>query len=345
MKELDLILKNIKNKEFQPIYFFHGEEPFFMDVAVKAFENDVLEEDEKAFNQTLVYGKDTTFSEVLSLARQFPMMGDRQVIILKEAQEIRMTEKEADALKIYAENPVESTLLVIAHKYKKVDSRKSFAKILSKNKMLFESPKMKDYEVPKWIEQELRNVGLKIKPDIPLLLSEYLGTDLSRISNELSKLKMILKNDELLDEKIIETHIGISKDFNVFELIKALGKKDESNALRIAHFMGKSPKNNSFPMVIGNLYNFFSNLVICHTMAGQSQQAMASAMGVNPYFVKSYTEAARFYNLKHCTRIISILREMDLKNKGLGAVNMEESELLREMVYKILHVDRLKVKV
>ena len=222
MKELDLILKNIKNKEFLPIYFFHGEEPYFMDVAVKSFENDVLEEDEKAFGQTVVYGKDTTFSDVLSLARQFPMMGDRQVIILKEAQEIRMTEKEADALKAYAENPVASTLLVIAHKYKKVDSRKSFAKILSKNKMLFPSEKMKDYEVTKWIDQEIRNVGLKARPNIPALLSEYLGTDLSRISNELNKLKMILKEGEILDEKTIETHIGISKEFNVFELIKAL---------------------------------------------------------------------------------------------------------------------------
>ena len=203
MKELDLILKNIKNKEFLPIYFFHGEEPYFMDVAVKSFENDVLEEDEKAFNQTVVYGKDTTFSDVLSLARQFPMMGDKQVIILKEAQEIRMTEKEAEALKFYAENPVESTLLVIAHKYKKVDSRKSFAKILSKNKMLFLSDKIKDYDVAKWIQGEMLNLKLKSQPNIPTLLSEYLGTDLSRISNELQKLKIILKDGEIIDEKLI----------------------------------------------------------------------------------------------------------------------------------------------
>ena len=278
MKELDLILKNIKNKEFLPIYFFHGEEPYFMDVAVKSFENDVLEEDEKAFNQTVVYGKDTTFSDVLSLARQFPMMGDKQVIILKEAQEIRMTEKEAEALKFYAENPVESTLLVIAHKYKKVDSRKSFAKILSKNKMLFLSDKIKDYDVAKWIQGEMLNLKLKSQPNIPTLLSEYLGTDLSRISNELQKLKMILKEGEIIDEKLIETHIGISKDFNIFELIKALGKKDGSQSFKIAHFLGKSPKQNPFVMMIGNLYNFFSNLVIFHTMKGESPQNQASAM-------------------------------------------------------------------
>lgn len=344
MKELDLILKNIKNKELLPIYFFHGEEPYFMDVATKSFENDFLEEDEKAFNQTVVYGKDTTFSDVLSLARQFPMMGDKQVIILKEAQEIKLIDKEVEALKVYVENPVESTLLVIAHKYKKVDARKSFAKTLSKNKMLFLSSKLKDYEVPKWIDSEMRTLGLKSKPHISALLSQYLGTDLSRIANELQKLKMILKEGEMVDEKTIETHIGISKDFNVFELIKALGKKDEANAFKIAHYLGKSPKQNPFIMMIGNLYNFFSNLIIFHTMIKDSPGNQASAMNVNPYFIKDYAEAARYYNLKHCTRIISILREIDLKNKGLGAINMNESELLKEMVFKILNVDQYKVK-
>lgn len=346
MKELDLILKNIKNKELLPIYFFHGEEPFFMDVALKSFENDVLTEDEKAFNQTVVYGKDTTYSEVLALARQFPMMGDKQVIILKEAQEIKMNDKDTEALKVYAENPVDSTILVIAHKYKKVDSRKAFAKTLSKNKMLFASEKMRDYEVPKWIDSEIRQLGIKTKPNIPALLSQYLGTDLSRISNELNKLKMLLKEGEILDEKIIETNIGISKDFNVFELINALGRKDAANAFRIAYFIGKSPKKqNPLVMMLGNLYNFFSNLIIYQTMTGQNPQTIATTLGVNSYFLKDFAEASRFYNLKHCTRIISILREIDLKSKGLGAVNMEESELLKEMVYKILNVDQFKVKV
>ena len=343
MKELDLILKNIKNKELLPIYFFHGEEPYFMDVALKAFENEVLEEDEKAFNQTVVYGKDTTFSEVLSLARQFPMMGDKQVIIVKEAQEIVLTEGESNALKMYAENPVESTILVIAYKYKKVDSRKAFIKILSTKKMLFLSEKVKDYHVPKWIENEIRTLGIKAQPSIPPLLSQYLGTDLSRISNELQKLKMILKEGEVLDAKIIEANIGISKDFNVFELIKALGKKDEASAFKIAHYIGKS-KSSNFIMMMGNLYTFFSNLIIYHTMAGQSPQNQATTMGINPYFLKEYAEAARFYNLKHCTRAISILREIDLKSKGLGAINMTDGELLKEMVYKILHIDQYKVK-
>lgn len=344
MKELDLILKNIKNKELLPIYFFHGEEPFFMDVALKSFENDVLEEDEKAFNQTVVYGKDTSYSEVLSLARQFPMMGDKQVIILKEAQDIILTEPESKALLAYVENPVESTILVIAYKYKKVDARKAFTKVLSSKKMLFLSEKIKDYNIAKWIDTELKTLGLKAKPNIPNLLAEYLGADLSRISNELLKLKMILKEGEILDEKIIETNIGISKDFNVFELIKALGKKDEINAFKISHYMGKS-KTHTFVMTTGNLYNFFSNLIIFHTMKAESPQNQAATMGINPYFLKDFGEAARLYNLKNCTRVISILREIDLKSKGLGAINMTDSDLLTEMVYKILHIDQYKVKV
>ena len=343
MKELDLILKNIKNKEFLPIYFFHGEEPFFMDVVLKSFENDVLTEDEKAFNQTLVYGKDTTFADVLSLARQFPMMGDRQLIIVKEAQDIVLTEPESKALLAYAENPVDSTILVIAYKYKKVDARKAFVKTLAKNKMLFESEKIKDYHLAKWIDSEIKSIGLQSKPNIPTLLAEYLGSDLSRISNELHKLKMILKQGEILDEKVIETNIGISKEFNIFELINALGKKDEATAFKIAHYMGKS-KTHSMVMSTMNLYNFFSNLIIFQTMKGESPQNQASAMGIHPYFLKNFTEATRFYNLRNCTRVLSILREIDLKSKGLGAINMTDTDLLKEMVYKILHVDQYKVQ-
>ena len=343
MKELDLILKNIKNKELLPIYFFHGEEPFFMDVVLKSFENDVLIEDVKAFNQTLVYGKDTTFADVLSLARQFPMMGDRQLIIVKEAQDIVLTEPESKALLAYAENPVDSTILVIAYKYKKVDARKAFVKTLAKNKMLFESEKIKDYHLAKWIDSEIKSIGLQSKPNIPTLLAEYLGSDLSRISNELHKLKMILKQGEILDEKVIETNIGISKEFNIFELINALGKKDEATAFKIAHYMGKS-KTHSMVMSTMNLYNFFSNLIIFQTMKGESPQNRASAMGIHPYFLKNFTEATRFYNLRNCTRVLSILREIDLKSKGLGAINVTDTDLLKEMVYKILHVDQYKVQ-
>ncbi|WP_326983330.1 DNA polymerase III subunit delta [Chryseobacterium sp. MYb264] len=345
MKELDLILKNIKNKEVLPIYFFHGEEPHFIDLAVKALEHDFLTEDEKAFNQTVVYGKDTTYQEILSLARQFPMMGDKQVIIVKEAQDLKLNEPETKALETYVENPVPSTVLVFAHKHKKLDSRKKVAKSLDKINALFLSESIKENNLPKWISDECISLGIKTAPNISHLLAEYLGNDLSRIANELNKLKIILKPGEVLDGKIIEDHIGISKEYNVFELQKALGTKNANAAFKIAHFMGKNPKNNPFVMMLASLYNYFSNVIIYHTMAGQPQPTIASQMGVHPYFLKDYAESARLYPLKHATRVISILREFDMKGKGLGAVNMSEAELIKELVYKIINVDKIKMKV
>lgn len=343
MKELELIFKNIKNREFLPIYFFHGEEAYFIDLAVKALENDVLTEDEKAFDQTVIYGKDTNYNDILALARQYPMMGDKQLIIVKEAQDLKLNENETKILENYAENPVESTILVFAHKHKKVDSRKKVFKTLQTKKMLFHSEPIKDYNLAKWIDEEAKKLQIKLAPGISQLLADYLGNDLSRIANELNKMKLVLKNGEVLDGKLVETHIGISKEFNVFELQKALGKKDANNAFKIAFFMGKNPKTNPIVMTIGNLYNFFSNVIVYHTLAKQSPQNIASEMGVNPYFIKDYAESARLFPLKQATRTISILREIDLKSKGLGAVNMEESELLKEMVYKILNVDKVKV--
>ena len=342
MKELELIFKNIKTKEFLPIYFFHGEEAYYIDAAVKALENDVLTEDEKAFNQTVVYGKDTNYNEILSLAKQYPMMGDKQLIIVKEAQDLKLNEEETSLLEKYVENPVESTILVFAHKHKKVDSRKKVFKTLDKAKMLFHSESVKDYNLAKWIDDEARSLHIKLAPGISQLLADYLGNDLSRIANELNKMKLVLKDDEVLDGKLVETHIGISKEFNVFELQKALGKKDANTAFKIAYYMGKKPKTNPIVMTIGNLYNFFSNVVLYHTVSHQSPPTIASELGINPYFVKDYAEAARLYPLKFATRIISVLREIDLKSKGLGAVNMDEGELLKEMAYKILNIDKVK---
>ncbi len=342
MKELELIFKNIKTKEFLPIYFFHGEEAYYIDIAVKALENDVLTEDEKAFNQTVVYGKDTNYNEILSLAKQYPMMGDKQLIIVKEAQDLKFNDEETKILEKYVENPVESTILVFAHKHKKVDSRKKVFKTLDKAKMLFHSEPVKDYNLAKWIDDEARNLQIKLAPGISQLLADYLGNDLSRIANELNKMKLVLKDGEVLDGKLVETHIGISKEFNVFELQKALGKKDANTAFKIAYYMGKNPKTNPIVMTIGNLYNFFSNVVLYHTVSHQSPPTIASELGINPYFVKDYAEAARLYPLKFATRIISVLREIDLKSKGLGAVNMDEGELLKEMVYKIINIDKVK---
>lgn len=342
MRELEHLIKNIKSGDLLPVYFFHGEEAYYIDTAVKILETEILTEDEKAFNQTVVYGKDTNYNDILALARQYPMMGDKQVIIVKEAQDLKFNEEEAILFDKYVENPVPSTILVLAHKHKKVDARKKVFKLLQKNQMLFYSEPVKDYHLAKWIDDEAKKLGIPLAPNISQLLADYLGNDLSRISNELQKLKIVLKQGEVLDSKLVETHIGISKEFNVYELQKALGKKDAQNAFRIGFFMGKNPKSNPFVMTIGSLYNFFSNIILYNFVASQGQQAIAKELNINPYFVSEYAAAARLYPLKLSTRVISVLREMDLKYKGLGAVNMEESELMKELVYKILNVDKIK---
>lgn len=343
MKDIDLILKNIKNKEFSPIYFFHGEEPYYIDLAVKDLENNILTEDEKAFNQTLVYGKDTNYNEILSLAKQYPMMGDRQVIIVKEAQDLKLNEEEREIFLKYIENPVPSTILIFAHKHKKIDGKLKFAKALDKANMLHYSEPVKDWNLAKWIQDECQKQGIKTAPNIAPLLAEYIGNDLSRIANELGKMKLVLGEGEILDEKLVEKHIGISKEYNVFELQKAIGIKDQNSAMKITYYMSKNPKNNPLVMIIGNLHNFFSNVILYHTMTGQPPQTIASTLGINPYFIKDYDAAARFYPLKHATRVISILREFDLKSKGLGANQTDDSELLKELVYKILNVHQINV--
>jgi len=344
MKDLESLLKNIKNKAFQPIYFFHGEEPYFIDLAVRYFEDFALTDDEKAFNQTVVYGKDTSYEDILALSRQYPMVGERQLIVVKEAQNLKLTDGVSDGLSKYVENPIESTILVIAHKYKKIDSRKKFAKLLAKKSFLYYSEPVKDHQLANWIQQQMGDMGIKSESNIPYLLAEYLGNDLSRIGGELSKLKLILKKNEVLNAKIVELHIGISKDYNVFELQKAVGSKDVEKSMRIAYYMGKNMKTNPLLMIIGSLFNYFSNLLLLHSMKGESSANIASTMGINPYFIKDYEQSAKFYSLKHTTRAISILREIDIKSKGIGAQNIDDSELLMELIYKMLNIDKIKVK-
>lgn len=345
MKEINQILKSIKNKELLPVYFFHGAEAYYIDLAVKHLEQDVLEEDEKAFNQTVIYGRDTSYLEILSIARQYPMLGDKQVIIVKEAQDLKLDEASTKSFEEYLANPVESTVLVFAYKHGNLDARKKITKELSKKGFLFQSEKMKEYQLPNWIQQELTALHIKSAPNISFLLAEYLGNDLSRIANELNKLKLVLKEDAILDGKIVEDNIGISKDFNVFEFQNAIATKNQEKAFKIAYYMGKNKKSNPIQMTLANLYRFFSNLIIYHTMQGQPQSSQASEMGVAPFALKDYAEATRFYPLKNATRIISILREMDMKSKGLGARDLDDDEIYKELVFKILKVDELQVKV
>lgn len=331
--KFEQVLENLKNKIYHPIYLLAGEEAFFIDQISNYIENNVLDEMEKEFNQTILYGKEIDVAKIIGAAKRFPMMSNHQVVIIKEAQEI----KKIDELAAYAENPLNSTLLVLCYKYKKYDKRKALAKIVKKQGVLFESNKLYDNQVPDWINNQLNKRGYKIRPKAAVMLAEFLGTDLSKISNEIDKLAINLPlGTEITDEEI-ERNIGISKDYNVFELQKAIGKRDEFKSNQIVNYFAANEKDNPLIKVTGVLYNYFSKLLIFHQLKDKSRNSVATALSVNPFFVNDYQLAARNYSISKLSYIIHILREYDLKSKGVGNISTRDGELLKELIFKILH--------
>ncbi|MFN4235133.1 MAG: DNA polymerase III subunit delta [Bacteroidia bacterium] len=326
------ILNDLKNKKYHPIYFLCGEEPYYIDKISDYIENHVLDEAEKSFNQTILYGRDTDAITIINEAKRYPMMADRQVVIVKEAQDIKKIEE----LNAYFENPTPTTLLVICYKKKSVDKRTAFGKNVSKNSVYFESAKLYDNKIPEWIDAYVKEKKYKIDPKAAIMLTEFLGNDLAKISNEIDKLILNISSNEIITPAIIEIFIGISKDYNVFELTKALGLKDVLKANRIVNYFAANPKNNPFILIISNLYSYFNKLIITHSLKNQSDNVIASELGVNPFFVKEYKTACANYDYKKLVEIISLLHEYDLKSKGVNN-NQEDSELLKELVFKILH--------
>jgi len=330
------IIGDINRKIFYPIYFLTGEEPHFIDKISKLIETTVLSEDEKEFNQIIVYGRDILPNQIIQMAREYPVFGNYRVIIVREAQDIKQIEKDK-LLLAYLEKPVPTTLLVFDYKYKKVDGRKSFVQLLKKNGVFFESKKLYDNQVPKWIEGTIRGMGYQINPEAMMLLSENLGTDLSKIENELKKLVINIDKNTEITPDIVEKNIGISKDFNIFELQKALGERNIYKANQIINFFASNPKDNSVVFVIVMLFNYFKRLLIYHTLKDKSDKNVASKFGINPYFVREIRIASSRYNIAKLRSIISILREYDQKAKGVETAPIEDGELMKEMIYKILH--------
>lgn len=330
------ILKNLKKGEYQAIYFLHGTEPYFIDVIADYIEDHVLSESEKAFNQTVFYGKDVNHLAIVDTARRFPMMAPRQVVILKEAQDMK-TLKE---LKTYLEKPSETTILVICHKHKKLNLNSAFGKLLKKQALVFESKKLYDNQVPDWIQQYLRGKKLKISHEASVLIGEYLGTDLSKVANELDKLAINLEAGTEVTRQHIEENIGISKDYNVFELQKALGQKDVLKANRIVNYFASNPKKSPLPMVTGSLYNYFSKIYMLKSLRNAPDQEIMKALNLrSAFFLKEYRLAVRHYPLREVEKVLDLLKEFDLKSKGVGYISTgkPDGELLKELVWRILH--------
>lgn len=335
------IIKDLKNRKYKPVYLLHGDEPYFIDQVSDYVEHHLLPEAEKGFNQTVLYGKDTDIMTVLGASKRYPMMADYQVVLVKEAQEMKWgtesdDKKSINPLQAYLENPLPSTILVFCYKYGKFDKRKKTYKAIEKSGLIFESGSLYDSKIPAWVEGYLTEKGYKINQQASLMLAEYLGNDLSKIANELDKLMLNVAAGQEITLKHIHDNIGISKEYNVFELQTALGKKDAFKVNQIINYFEANPKANPIVLVLGNLNNFFSKVLVYHYVKDKSPQNLAREIGVSPYFVKDYEQAARSYPLGKTVQIIGYLREYDVKSKGVES-NTDHGGLMKELMFKILH--------
>lgn len=333
MNEINAIVADIKKGNTKPIYFLMGEEPYYIDQISDFIEDNVLDETEKGFNLQVMYGRDVAIDDIISAAKRYPMMSEKQVLIVKEAQDLS---RSIEKLVSYAENVQPTTVLVINYKYKKLDKRKKLYKAIDKVGVLFDSKKLYDNQVADWIRRVLSGKNYKIEPKAAQMLVEFLGTDLSKIANELKKLMLILPKETIITDHDIEENIGISKDFNNFELLKAIGSVNVVKANRIINYFVENPKNNPTVMTISLLNNFFTKLLLFHGLQDKSKSSVFKSLGVGFYFVDDYFLAAKNYTMRKVAKVIGYLRDADVKSKGVGASQTQE-DILKELIFKILH--------
>lgn len=327
------IIKDIKAKKFEKIYFLHGEEAYYIDEITDAIIENALEEHERDFNQFILYGKDSEALAIMSQAKEYPMMAERRLVVLKEAQDFKGMED----LLPYFESPSEKTVFVVNYKYKKYDSRKKTIKAAGKNGIVFNSEKVPDYKLIDWMSDFVKSKGFGITPKANLLLTEFLGNDLSKVSNEIDKLSILLEKGTTINEVHIEENIGISKDYNIFELTNAIGVRDVHKANVIVDYFAHNPKATSLVPVISNLFNHFSRIMKIHFLENKSREALATALKVHPFVVGQLTNSAKIYNPKKVAANIAILHEYDLKSKGIGNSTFSEGDLMKELIYKLMH--------
>ena len=333
MATFEQIISDIHKKKYAPVYFLMGEEPYFIDMISDTLEEEVLDETEKAFNQIVVYGRDVDVDTVAAHAKSFSMMGGYMVVIVKEAQDL----KDIEDFEKYLDVIPPTTILVFDYKYKKLDKRRALAKKIDKMGVLFESKKLYDNNIPGWIQNYLADKGYSITPKAMQMMADYLGTDLHKIRNELEKLIIVIPKSKKIDDDDVEKNIGISKDFNVFELQNAIGMRDVVKANRIVNYFGDNVKENPLLVTAITLYGYFTKLLKVHYATDPSPNGLAAALGVSPFFVRDYQTAARNYSVADCVRCIAVLREFDLKSLGYQIGDVTAKDLYREMIFKLLH--------
>jgi len=329
---VEKILGDWKQKRFRPIYWLEGEEEYYIDELMNFAEHHILSEAEASFNLSIFYGKDAFWADIINACRKYPMFGDRQVVLLKEAQQMREIEK----LEPYIENPLASTIFVVSYKEKKIDGRSRMAKLIKEKAELFSSKKMYDNQLPEWTSELIKSKGYNISAKALLLLVEHIGNDLSRINNEVEKILINLGARKNINDDDIERFVGVSKEYNVFELQDALVKKNLSKAIRIVQYFEANPKAAPIQMILPALYNFFSKTYMLFGQSSKDEKTIAANIGTNPFFVKDYIAAAKAYNYEGIESAILLLHEYNLKSVGVNSINTEDASLLKEMIAKMI---------
>jgi DNA polymerase-3 subunit delta len=334
----EIVLKDLQTRKFHPVYFLQGDEPFYIDKIADFIEKNALSDAEKGFNQVVCYGKDVTVGNILNQARRFPMMADKTVVIVKEAQEIQDLGKEdvQTLLEKYVMQPLTSTLLVFCHKHKSLDGRKALAKTLNQFAVFVESKKLYDNKLPDWIMAYARENQITIQPDAAQLMTDFIGNDLSRLANEIDKLLLNLKDKKSISVDIVQQYVGISKEYNPFELQKALVRRDILKANQIINYFASNLKQHPIIPLIALLFGFFTKVLLVHKSADKSEASLAKLLGVNPFFVKDYIQAAQSYPIDKTVLIIHYLHQADLQSKGIDTT-LAEDAILKELIFKILH--------
>lgn len=337
-KSANEVLKDLKKKNYAPLYLLHGDEPYYLEKVADYLEAHVLSQSDKSFNQFTLFGKDLTIPSLLSYAKRFPMMADRQLILVKESQSIQgLEQKEMQAtLENYAKNPLSSTILVLLFK-DSVDERKAWVKAFDKSGVLMPSKKLYDNKIPDWILDYCHEQGLKISRKAIEMLIENVGNDLKRLASEIDKIVLNLRIDEEINAQVVEKYVGISKEYNYFEFQKALITRDILRANQIINFFAANPKDNPLAPIVLMLFSFFSKVLITHATADKSEKNLATVLGINPYFTKDYTLAIRNFNLGKIIQILGEIKRLELKSKGIEGGSLSDAELLREVTFYILH--------
>jgi DNA polymerase-3 subunit delta len=329
---VEKIIAEWKKGIFKPVYWLEGEEEYYIDKAMDYAEHHILNEAESSFNLTVFYGRDANWADIINACRRYPMFAERQVVLLKEGQQMRDIEK----LEGYVDNPLMSTIFIVSYKDKKVDGRTKFAKALKEKGVFVSTKKIYENQLPEWTQALLNSKGLSISPKGLLLFVDHIGNDLTRIENEIEKISVNLGKRKTITEEDIEEFVGVSKEFNVFELQAALASRDMAKAMRIIQYFEANPKAAPIQLILPSLYGFFSKTFMVFGASSREEKAVAAAIGVNSFFVKDYLQASKLYNYEGIERALLLLHQYNLRSVGVNNAGAEDASLLKEMVYKIM---------